>query len=110
MTDVLYTPACATSALAAALWLMLERLRMPFWFTVALAPSADWSINETLLRYSVPPLPSGGGGGRSRSEEHTSELQSLMRTSYAVFCLKKKIRRQHHDTRTDVQHHTQLYL
>src|SRR3546814_3238388 len=29
------------------------------------------------------------GGGR-RSEEHTSELQSLMRISYAVFCLKKK--------------------
>src|SRR3546814_2314575 len=27
---------------------------------------------------------------RNRSEEHTSELQSLMRTSYAVFCLKKK--------------------
>src|SRR3546814_2661929 len=27
---------------------------------------------------------------RARSEEHTSELQSLMRTSYAVFCLKKK--------------------
>src|SRR3546814_6089692 len=29
-------------------------------------------------------------GRRSRSEEHTSELQSLMRISYAVFCLKKK--------------------
>src|SRR3546814_1036038 len=29
-------------------------------------------------------------GGDRRSEEHTSELQSLMRTSYAVFCLKKK--------------------
>src|SRR3546814_2359003 len=29
----------------------------------------------------------------SRSEEHTSELQSLMRISYAVFCLKKKRRR-----------------
>src|SRR3546814_5549710 len=29
-------------------------------------------------------------GHRSRSEEHTSELQSLMRISYAVFCLKKK--------------------
>src|SRR3546814_4768169 len=29
-------------------------------------------------------------GGASRSEEHTSELQSLMRISYAVFCLKKK--------------------
>src|SRR3546814_10353204 len=30
--------------------------------------------------------------GEKRSEEHTSELQSLMRISYAVFCLKKKIR------------------
>src|SRR3546814_6234357 len=30
-----------------------------------------------------------------RSEEHTSELQSLMRISYAVFCLKKKINRTH---------------
>src|SRR3546814_7470378 len=30
-------------------------------------------------------------GDKSRSEEHTSELQSLMRISYAVFCLKKKI-------------------
>src|SRR3546814_9270107 len=30
-----------------------------------------------------------------RSEEHTSELQSLMRISYAVFCLKKKNKKQH---------------
>src|SRR3546814_4228467 len=30
------------------------------------------------------------GSDHSRSEEHTSELQSLMRNSYAVFCLKKK--------------------
>src|SRR3546814_13097000 len=30
------------------------------------------------------------GDGFARSEEHTSELQSLMRISYAVFCLKKK--------------------
>src|SRR3546814_3042644 len=37
----------------------------------------------------------GGGNGLHvlRSEEHTSELQSLMRISYAVFCLKKKITR-----------------
>src|SRR3546814_6266224 len=33
-----------------------------------------------------------------RSEEHTSELQSLMRISYAVFCLKKKKEHQHKDT------------
>src|SRR3546814_4967727 len=31
----------------------------------------------------------------ARSEEHTSELQSLMRISYAVFCLKKKKKNQH---------------
>src|SRR3546814_3799830 len=31
-----------------------------------------------------------GNGGSVRSEEHTSELQSLMRVSYAVFCLQKK--------------------
>src|SRR3546814_2963205 len=38
-----------------------------------------------------------------RSEEHTSELQSLMRTSYAVFCLKKKKK---HDTR--ITHNKQI--
>src|SRR3546814_2515792 len=40
----------------------------------------------------APGKPDRGAGGRNpgRSEEHTSELQSLMRISYAVFCLKKK--------------------
>src|SRR3546814_2117702 len=33
---------------------------------------------------------------RQRSEEHTSELQSLMRISYAVFCLQNKTHREHH--------------
>src|SRR3546814_4410328 len=43
---------------------------------------ADCEQEQARLHYlSVPP---------KRSEEHTSELQSLMRTSYAVFCLKKK--------------------
>src|SRR3546814_10523547 len=69
--------------------------------------------NAIVMRYDNPDIPSGrdivylhGRGstereagfalplfGRAnvrRSEEHTSELQSLMRTSYAVFCLKKK--------------------
>src|SRR3546814_4806053 len=36
----------------------------------------------------------------ARSEEHTSELQSLMRISYAVFCLKKKNRQSTHTTST----------
>src|SRR3546814_4218619 len=40
-------------------------------------------------------------GGVERSEEHTSELQSLMRISYAVFCLKKKKKRhQYQNTHT----------
>src|SRR3546814_3587064 len=38
------------------------------------------------------------GQWRKRSEEHTSELQSLMRISYAVFCLKKKNKIPHNDT------------
>src|SRR3546814_5329001 len=37
------------------------------------------------------------GGVEARSEEHTSELQSLMRNSYAVFCLKKNKHRQLND-------------
>src|SRR3546814_1903307 len=46
---------------------------------------AHRSGNITLLAIDV--------GRPPRSEEHTSELQSLMRISYAVFCLKKKIKK-----------------
>src|SRR3546814_6040441 len=42
------------------------------------------------------------GRGRLRSEEHTSELQSLMRISYAVFCLKKK-KEKHRNTTSEKQ-------
>src|SRR3546814_2793078 len=42
--------------------------------------SADVRLSRLFLQLAVP----------YRSEEHTSELQSLMRISYAVFCLKKK--------------------
>src|SRR3546814_9137848 len=47
-----------------------------------------------------------GGHPYARSEEHTSELQSLMRISYAVFCLKKKTK--HKTTYNDEtsKHHT----
>src|SRR3546814_11256099 len=48
-----------------------------------------------LVKASFPPVPAQAErrqrkGQKHRSEEHTSELQSLMRISYAVFCLKKK--------------------
>src|SRR3546814_4265729 len=65
----------------------LNLLRLPFVRTllrhvfsrrrVAICPNAEWM--EAPLRAAF-----------ARSEEHTSELQSLMRISYAVFCLKKK--------------------
>src|SRR3546814_9376426 len=41
-------------------------------------------------RADILPKITGGVNAGRRSEEHTSELQSLMRISYAVFCLKKK--------------------
>src|SRR3546814_7093681 len=47
------------------------------------------SARHSLRRRGHPPV------ARIRSEEHTSELQSLMRISYAVFCLKKKKIQQH---------------
>src|SRR3546814_2068535 len=42
--------------------------------------------------------------GWPRSEEHTSELQSLMRISYAVFCLKKKNNHNLHNQRDNSPH------
>src|SRR3546814_6055789 len=47
------------------------------------------SISASGSRPNVPPHPATRTRD-GRSEEHTSELQSLMRISYAVFCLKKK--------------------
>src|SRR3546814_6860741 len=67
------------------------------------AQSARWQTDYHLFQYrpahgGIAPRPTafsvlcsqGGRHERERSEEHTSELQSLMRSSYAVFCLKKK--------------------
>src|SRR3546814_5962731 len=44
----------------------------------------------------------------ARSEEHTSELQSLMRISYAVFCLKKKKHNIHITDKTQHSHHKNI--
>src|SRR3546814_10692095 len=46
-----------------------------------------------------PKMYVGHGRRWDRSDEHTSELQSLMRISYAVFCLKKKKKQTHNLTR-----------
>src|SRR3546814_1709674 len=52
-------------------------------------PTAPAEVLRSCANWRMPGQTSISGRAR-RSEEHTSELQSLMRISYAVFCLKKK--------------------
>src|SRR3546814_10359510 len=74
------------------------------------SPQSEYAETVTLSAWrQCPPHARPGNGrssvrsrsaggcrpGRRRSEEHTSELQSLMRISYAVFCLKKKKKTTH---------------
>src|SRR3546814_1017545 len=56
----------------------------------ALCSELEWQLADMIVE-STPGI---------RSEEHTSELQSLMRISYAVFCLKKKNKLTRHYTST----------
>src|SRR3546814_10522236 len=61
-------------------------IQVPFTF--------DWQINLLAFVFSAAiGVVFGYFPAKRRSEEHTSELQSLMRISYAVFCLKKKTNR-----------------
>src|SRR3546814_2913310 len=56
-------------------------------------PEGNAEAGTALMRATIPNRSGAlrpGMALRGRSEEHTSELQSLMRISYAVFCLKKK--------------------
>src|SRR3546814_9243637 len=57
----------------------------PFMPANRMARPRDWRI-----RHEINGLHTTEAARIQRSEEHTSELQSLMRLSYAVFCLKKK--------------------
>src|SRR3546814_5298302 len=62
-------------------------------FQTAYLFAASWSRAIRAVQISCtrcPRISTRLASQSSRSEEHTSELQSLMRTSYAVFCLKKK--------------------
>src|SRR3546814_1253374 len=64
----------------------------------ALAPGLEDGMAVAYAQRSGTAAPvRGHARGATRSEEHTSELQSLMRISYAVFCLKKK-NHQHTET------------
>src|SRR3546814_2685802 len=71
-----------------------------------------WQTGERVVLEHVPDQVTikAMGEGFTRSEEHTSELQSLMRISYAVFCLKTNST--HNITSNTLHHimHTQHYL
>src|SRR3546814_4824498 len=67
------------------------------WVRLGLKPASKKSgcfgAIFTLFTVRAGGIDNGYEKGAGRSEEHTSELQSLMRNSYAVFCLKKKNKR-----------------
>src|SRR3546814_3713706 len=79
---------------------------------VVIAPDPRSATRRSTSRsgpFRAIPCRKGTVGNLARSEEHTSELQSLMRISYAVFCLQKKTKnKQIHNTRelTDGTHLT----
>src|SRR3546814_1015620 len=70
----------------------LYQLGMMLTFLVIILVTLRALFQPLILRYGGPAGDDTHGSARfaTRSEEHTSELQSLMRISYAVFCLKKK--------------------
>src|SRR3546814_4102448 len=77
------------TATGAPRWFRVEQMRLP---TFPLCSSHLWWLHPCKKQQSVNlcSFLQACRKGTSRSEEHTSELQSLMRISYAVFCLKKK--------------------
>src|SRR3546814_471354 len=83
-------------------WWIKLRQRLPgdpLIHAEALAYLSDWWISSTVLTAHLPIVGTLDrvylASLNHRSEEHTSELQSLMRTSYAVSCLSKKTSHQH---------------
>src|SRR3546814_5593596 len=66
-----------------------SKITQPFYIKAYRRLTADMEV--VLLKQVIASIHVNGRHWGIRSEEHTSELQSLMRISYAVFCLKKKI-------------------
>src|SRR3546814_2743803 len=109
-TDTLFPyPTLFRSPSSSAIWLAVS----PFSHMVrrfSMRSSVqDIPVSSSLAQRTGPRRGTGDRTGSPppacpRSEEHTSELQSLMRISYAVFCLNKK--KQH----ITLRHHTRLQL
>src|SRR3546814_4452441 len=85
----------------------------PAFFARAFTPSSCSTRHSRNVFKSPPlltPVPVTKHILNPRSEEHTSELQSLMRISYAVFCLKTKIIKKHNNTLITYVHSTQTKI
>src|SRR3546814_6089189 len=86
---------------------LLEQLRENELDVICVALPVDlnglcaWSVYDEDFVVLIPPEHHWA----DRSEEHTSELQSLMRISYAVFCLKKKKHKQNNYKYNIIKHH-----
>src|SRR3546814_2814648 len=76
---------------------VVNEMNWPMYFGIN--GSSQWQINagdfmptiDAAMNFGAPASRIANSYFSVRSEEHTSELQSLMRISYAVFCLKQKI-------------------
>src|SRR3546814_7322041 len=89
-SDVCSSDLFAAVARISDINLGLYRSFLQPWIRAAVTPqSAEWMQRMNPLRLPYE-LISDRNPWVARSEEHTSELQSLMRISYAVFCLKNK--------------------
>src|SRR3546814_7081026 len=103
----------ARALLATAVSLADNAENIPLWWISSLCRHLIDDLWQHSLHQSLPTEPPEGTEEKYpdlrrpfiRSEEHTSELQSLMRISYAVFCLKKKKTKQKKkETEKQTQH------
>src|SRR3546814_5332103 len=85
VTGAMFIDTCLMSVVLFALW------KWPAWKALPLL-AIFFVVDIAYFGANLIKVPDGGWVPLAigRSEEHTSELQSLMRISYAVFCLKKK--------------------
>src|SRR3546814_3642591 len=93
---------------------LFRSLPLPMPLLPSWGGSSVWQRAQSamLARMALPPM--NWRHGSIRSEEHTSELQSLMRISYAVFCLKNKKQKQKnkcydHNTNTEYRLHHNVH-
>src|SRR3546814_3150564 len=98
LSDFVKTGACMSGALEGSPWVHRQRNLSE----IGISPEVR---EATLRKLAIPHVEA-----RNRSEEHTSELQSLMRISYAVFCWKKKKKKKLRKAHTTELNTNDIYI